>query len=105
LFEAATEIALDRGASTEARVFAISALFTATSLDSYADYEHLVGGFRADGHVAGGCETIVSGEFRRTDTPLPADAVARVASVRQRILADGSEPMDVRTAATCLRSR
>jgi hypothetical protein len=49
LFEAAAEIAVDRGARTEARVFAISALFTATSLDSYADYEHLVGGFRADG--------------------------------------------------------
>lgn len=100
LFEAAEEIAVDRSASTEARVFAMTALISAAGM--IADYDQLVGGFRPDGIVAGECWTVVSGEFQRTDTPLPDDYQERVAAVQQRLRTDPSEPTDIRTGAACL---
>lgn len=105
LFEAAESIAIDASASPQARVFAISALFSTMNEQAFARYENLVGGFRPDGLVAGGCRTLVSGRFRTTGTPLPSDFQARVAAVRERLLADDSQPLDVRTAATCLAPR
>jgi hypothetical protein len=103
LFEAAEEIALDRSASTQSRVFAVSALIAVVRDGFISEYEQLVGGFRPDGSVASRCWSVVSGEFRAVDTPLPSDAHERVAAVRRRLLADQTEPVDVRTAATCLR--
>lgn len=103
LFEVAEEIATDRTASVAARTFAILGLLNATRERSTAEYENLIGGFRPDGLVAGGCAAIqVSGRFRNTGTPLPGDYRQRVAAVRQRIQANPSEPLDVRTAAACL---
>lgn len=103
LFEAAEEIATDRSASTQARVFAIAGLIGAVRDRSIADYDQLVGGFRPDGLVAGGCWWVVSGEFQRTETPLPDNYLERVTAVRERLRNDPSEPLDVRTAASCLR--
>ena len=105
LFEAAEEIAADRGASTQARVFALSALIGAIRPGYMSEYHQLVGGFTPDGLVAGGCWSVVSGEFQRTGTPLPEDYYERAATLRLRLRADASEPLDVRTAATCLLPR
>jgi hypothetical protein len=105
LFEAAEEIAIDRSASTQARVFATSALISVVRPGFISDYSQLVGGFRPDGLVAGGCWSVASGKFQRTDTPLPVDYQERIAAVRQRLRGDPTEPLDVRTAATCLLPR
>jgi hypothetical protein len=105
LFEAAEEIALDRTASPQARVFAISALIAAVRDGFFSEYEQLVGGYGPEGHVAGGCWTAVSGRFLAQGTPLPPDARERAISIRQKLLADQTEPRDVRTAATCLLPR
>lgn len=105
LFEAAEEIAADQSASTQARVFAISALISAVRPGFVSDYGQLVGGFRSDGIVAGGCWSVVSGQFQRTDTPPPVDYRERAAAVRQRLRSNPVEAVDVRTAATCLLPR
>lgn len=105
LFEAAEEIALDRSASPHARVFAISALIAAVR-DGFVFRVRAVGRWlRARGSRGGGCRTAVSGRFLAEVTPLPPVARERAISIRQKLLASGTEPLDVHTAATCLLPR
>lgn len=104
-YDAAVEIAQDRTASTEARVFAFLALVRMSDPVRVVEYRDLLGGFH-ETHglrgVGGGCR---SGSFgypsRLVGTPLPDDYRRRIADFSASIREDGSEPEDVRTSAAC----
>lgn len=103
LYDAALEIAGDRAASVPSRVFALLALIHASRLGTSATYPGVTGGFDEHGFVRGGCGNItVYDDVRITGTPLPADWRAQVQALGERLRSDLSEPLDVRTAASCL---
>lgn len=103
LFGAAVEIAGDRAASVPSRVFALLALIHATGVGTGATYRSVTGGFDEHGFVRGGCANrTVYDDVRITGSPLPADWRAQVVAIGERLRSDPSEPLDIRTAASCL---
>lgn len=103
LFEASMEIAADNSASVQARVFAFLGLLHTTRRGRTANYTNLTGGFDEWGMVRGGCaRTVVSGHDHRAEgAPLPPDFEERVRLLSERVRNTPTEPLDVRTAATC----
>jgi hypothetical protein len=111
LFEAAIAIASDSRASTQARVYALLAIVRTTRGQPHLTYSNVVGGWAEEGRlrmVAGGCET------RRVErshpdldigTPLLAGWQQTAMDLRTRLVANASEPLDVRTAAWCISNR
>jgi hypothetical protein len=107
LFSTALTIAGDPAASTPARVFSILAILRTVKPVPGAEYRNLVGGFIDDDfapRVRGGCAIIVSSHTpqRVRGTPLGADFRERAQRLRARLVKNPNEPLDVRTAATCL---
>lgn len=106
LFRASLDVAGNRGASPQARVFALLSLLHTVRVGRSADYRHMVGGFEEDSglrRVRGGCARIfVSDDVRIVGSPLPADYGERVRTLAQRLRKDVTEPLDVQTAASCL---
>ena len=106
LFRASLDVAGDRGASHEARVFALLSLLHTVQFGRSADYRHMVGGFEEDSglrRVRGGCARIfVSDDVRIVGSPLPADYAEQVRALAERLRTDVTEPLDVQTAASCL---
>jgi hypothetical protein len=108
LFRAALEIAGDRAASVEARVFAFLGLLrmALAGTNRFVEYQDLVGGFvdepGAMVWVGGGCvQGTASHDSRLVGTPLPADFKHQIRLVASRVRNDEAEPVDVRTAALC----
>jgi hypothetical protein len=106
LFGASLDVAGDRGASPQARVFALLSLLHTVRFGRSADYRHMVGGFEEDSglrRVRGGCARIfVSDDVRIVGSPLPVDYAERVQTLAERLRTDVTEPLDVQTAASCL---
>lgn len=106
LFRASLEVAADRGASRESRVFALLSLLHTVRFGRSAEYRHMVGGFQEDAglrRVRGGCaRTFVNDDVRMVGSPLPADYAERVRALAERLRTDATEPLDVQTAASCL---
>lgn len=73
LFRASLDVAADRGASHQARVFALLSLLHTVRFGRSADYRHMVGGFDEDSglrRVRGGCARIyVSDDVRIVGSP------------------------------------
>jgi hypothetical protein len=107
LFSTAVDVASDVNASVPARVFAFRSLRTLLFPTEIAEYEDLIGGPDERGWPQGRCysaRTTSQMPFRGRPLPLNWEQIARDAA--QRVLADRSQPLDVRTAAACvLRSR
>jgi len=101
IFQAAMQIAADRGASTQARVFAIRTLmwsmYPGGGLE-YADLADLVQGRPRNcfGHGPSTHTIVTQG------TPLPADYVARAKALARALDHDATETLAVRRAAVCL---
>lgn len=102
VYTAALDVAGNRGATIQARVFAIRtlmwAMYPGGSLD-YDDLADLVQGRTRSCFGAGpSTHTFVT----HGETPLPADYVDRAKMLAQRINTDAGEPREVRRAAACL---
>lgn len=101
IFQAAMQVAADRGASTQARVFAIRTLmwsmYPGGGLD-YADLADLVQG-RPRSCFGPGPSTHTS---VTQGTALPADFVARAKALAKTLDHDATEALAVRRAAVCL---
>jgi hypothetical protein len=98
VYTAAMEVAADRGASREARVFAIRTIIWSMYPGGGIDYSALSDGSQ-------GC--LGQGPSTHTEvtqgTSLPSDYVARAKSLARTLTEDGMEPAAVRRAASCLR--
>jgi hypothetical protein len=111
LFEAAVDIASDSRASTQARVYALLAIVRTTRGQPHLTYSNVVGGWVTEGRlrvVAGGCETRVvnrSHPVLDIGTPLLEGWQQTAIELRERLVANASEPLDVRTAADCIWNR
>jgi hypothetical protein len=104
-YDAATEIARDRSASPEARVYAFLTLVRMSDPPRYVEYDNLVGGF-FDVHgmrdVRGGCRSgRLAHAERITGVPLPPDFRKSIRGFSIAIRDDEREPIDVRTSAAC----
>jgi hypothetical protein len=100
MFAAAIEVAGDRSATPQARVYALRVLVWALNPGGWISYADLAGTGQSDRRVCLRYGTpfhtqIVSGE------PLPGDYVERVHRLAASILDDASEPVTVRSAAFC----
>jgi hypothetical protein len=108
LFEAAVDIASDSRASTPARVYALLAIVRKTNAHPYLQYSHVVGGWSEEAglrSVGGGCATqrvSLSHPDLDVGTPLPDSWQQTAIELRERLVANASEPLDVRTAAYCI---
>jgi hypothetical protein len=108
LFEAAVDIAGDTRASTPARVYALLAIVRKTKAHPYLQYSHVVGGWAEEEGlrtVGGRCESrgvSLSHPDLDIGTPLPEGWHRTATELRARLLANSSEPLDVRTAAWCI---
>lgn len=101
IVEAALAILKDRGASMDARIFAVRPLIWSLSPGGQVEYGHL---FDADGDgrwSCGGLGPSLHGEVTRGE-PLPSGWVERVHSVARAIHANPAEPTRIRQAAGCL---
>jgi hypothetical protein len=102
LFSAALEIAGDRGASPEARVYAIRTLMWAMypgGAIHYADLADVIPNHQRSCFGAGpSTHTVVT----PGETAMPADYVTQAKTLARRINADAAEPHRVRRAAVCL---
>ena len=99
IFEAATRMATDPGAATEARVFAIRTLVWALNPGYFLHYGDLAGGARRR-NCTGSFGTHVD---LSKGEPLPADYAQEVRRVGIALNADPSVPAEVRSAAVCAR--
>jgi hypothetical protein len=101
IFQAAMQVAADRGASTQARVFAIRTLmwsmYPGGGID-YADLADLVQGRPRScfGHGPSTHTSVTQG------AALPVDFVARAKELAKTLDHDPTEPLPVRRAAVCL---
>ena len=102
LFGVALDIAGDRIASIEARIFSIRTLMWAMYPGGALEYDDLAdlrpSGQRSCFGAGPSTHTIIT----RGATPLPPDYVARAKAVAQRLNEDAGEPRPVRRAAVCL---
>lgn len=100
---AALEVAGDRAASFEARVFSLRTLvWYREPRPSSVGFDALATGQPWEGY--GACPLSSSSLIPTTGTPLPGDYVARIRTLASRIAAEASEPPDLRRLGDCLRS-
>ena len=99
VFAVSAQIARDRSASPEARVFAIRTLIWSLRPGYGITYDDLAGA----GEGSGGCYSHGPElHFQPTDgAPLPAGHASEVQAVAEQILLDAAEPAPVRSAARC----
>lgn len=101
VFDAALALVQDRGASAEARVFAIRPLIWSLWPGGELNYGHLVDTDGDGVWSCGGMGPSAEGEITE-GTPLAAGWVARAHAVARAIVADSTAPASVRQAAKCL---
>jgi hypothetical protein len=105
-FAAALDIAGDRGASVPARVYAFVALTRWNHPEHDSEYPGFTGGFTPGMGVRGGCSFQASQGYHYSDTrSLPANHTEITQAVARRVALDQTEPIDVRTAASCAYSQ
>lgn len=116
-FEAAAEIAGDRGASTPARTFALLHLAMLTDPYIVIRYRELPkdlaearavrarGGARAHARHCNAHVVFYGGKRPYQGQPLPSDAVARIRELAERVQPDATEPERLRVAASCITGR
>lgn len=102
LYEAALNVAADRGASVRARVFAFGYLLTLVSPGDLIQYEVLGAGLDENGLPLQPCSRVVSTSHGSLDSaPLPTDWRQRLQVIARGIYKDETEPSAVRSAAFC----
>lgn len=97
------ELAQDRTAGIPARVHALQSL----ALNAYPrhdfTYESMTGGFTNGEWVRGGCSAGIEVGSGWRSRPVPPDAeLEGIMAVARRLALDETEPLDVRTAASCI---
>jgi len=108
IFDAASALARDAGASPAARLFAIAAMERQISPSMYRSPERFLDGPAPDGEILpnGGITCSVTAPDhtaqRQGPTPLPSDAREQLRALLDRIEADSSSPAMVRRAARCV---
>jgi hypothetical protein len=96
IFRTALAIAGDKGASTEARIFAGRTLIYTMRPSGGIAYEAFVNPDRSCSGDISPHQSFVSG------APVPADYVDRIHTLGRRLQADGSEPAVIRRLGVCL---
>ena len=103
LFRDVMEVAVDRSASVPARVVAFVALAAIRDPNRSPSYEDFLGGLDEHGIPRRSCSARRSHPYAYDagPTPLPADYLKQIETLRNRVRLDPSEPADVRSAAAC----
>lgn len=107
IYRAMMEIAEDPDASDFARVKALIWLLRLRRPDQFATMAEVTGGFDGEGNVRGGCgrysHLAGTSPFEYGD-PLPSNFEAEITELGRRVSTNGSQPVDVRTAARCAQT-